>query len=503
MPLIDARRADASPVATRLVKHIGLGPILALALMLRLAALAVPAVAHPDEVFQYLETAHRIVFGFGVVTWEWRAGMRGWLLPLLVAGPMRLGALLAPGGNAYLVLPKLASVALSLTTVTTAWALGGRLSRAHAIAASLGAAVWYEAVYYAPHILSETASIAFILPAATLLLRRDRWSARRLFAAGALLGVAASLRFQHGPAIAVLAVATLGARPNRAWAALALGLATGLLPSALADWTMGTTPYAWLIENVRQNVLAGRAVAFGDSGIVGFVGENEARWGLWIVPALWLAARGARRYPALAWTAAANLGVHMVLAHKEYRFVLLSSTILVLLAAIGTVDQVRATAAARGAAAGRDRARLLLACWLLASLSIAAGGFRSQWTKFAPALDAAIAMRGDPAACGLAVYRLDLTTTGGYAYLHRPISIAYLGDEEGRPLSAALRVEAPRFNRIMAAPDRIGDPPAGFSEASCAGTGTRRVCLYRRPGGCADAASSRYEVNVAARRLGL
>ncbi len=34
---------------------------------------------HPDEVFQVLEQAHRLVFGYGIVPWEYRFGTRSWM----------------------------------------------------------------------------------------------------------------------------------------------------------------------------------------------------------------------------------------------------------------------------------------------------------------------------------------------------------------------------------------------------------------------------------------
>src|SRR5258708_10951627 len=73
-------RAEAALGSIRLpglLARVGLPHLLLLALALRLAVLAIATPAHPDEVFQYLETAHRIVFGQGVVTWEWRGRRPG------------------------------------------------------------------------------------------------------------------------------------------------------------------------------------------------------------------------------------------------------------------------------------------------------------------------------------------------------------------------------------------------------------------------------------------
>ena len=44
-------------------------------------ALALPNLHYPDEIFQTLEAAHRLAFGNGIVSWEWRTGARNWLFP--------------------------------------------------------------------------------------------------------------------------------------------------------------------------------------------------------------------------------------------------------------------------------------------------------------------------------------------------------------------------------------------------------------------------------------
>ena len=66
-------------------------PVLALAFVARAAiALSGDFVLHPDEIMQYLEPAHRLVFGNGVIYWEFFYGARSWLVPGLVAGVLAL-----------------------------------------------------------------------------------------------------------------------------------------------------------------------------------------------------------------------------------------------------------------------------------------------------------------------------------------------------------------------------------------------------------------------------
>ncbi|GMN24606.1 hypothetical protein TIFTF001_049160 [Ficus carica] len=55
-------------------------------LAFRLAnALLVQTYFNPDEHWQSLEVAHRIAFGYGHLTWEWKKGIRSYLHPLLFA----------------------------------------------------------------------------------------------------------------------------------------------------------------------------------------------------------------------------------------------------------------------------------------------------------------------------------------------------------------------------------------------------------------------------------
>ena len=73
--------------------------------MLVISLLQLTAFA-PDEYFQGPEVAHRVVFGYGHLTWEWVAGLRSYLHPMI-----------------YAVLYKIASVALpaSLVGMVTWW----------------------------------------------------------------------------------------------------------------------------------------------------------------------------------------------------------------------------------------------------------------------------------------------------------------------------------------------------------------------------------------------
>lgn len=69
--------------------------VLVFALAFRAAnALLVRTYFNPDEHWQCLEVAHRVAFGYGHLTWEWKRGLRSYLHPLLFAALYKTLALL-------------------------------------------------------------------------------------------------------------------------------------------------------------------------------------------------------------------------------------------------------------------------------------------------------------------------------------------------------------------------------------------------------------------------
>lgn len=44
----------------------------------------------PDEYWQSVEVAHKIVFDYGFLTWEWALGIRSYIYPLIIAGFYKL-----------------------------------------------------------------------------------------------------------------------------------------------------------------------------------------------------------------------------------------------------------------------------------------------------------------------------------------------------------------------------------------------------------------------------
>jgi phosphatidylinositol glycan class B len=417
------------------------------------------------------------------------------LLPSLLAGPVGLGDWIAPGGIGAFVVPRLVAALASLSIVASAWYFGARVSRTHAIIAAFVTAIWFEFVAFAPHTLSEPLATALILPAA-LLLTHNPLSQRRLALGGALLALAFVFRFQYAPAIAVLA---LGAcwRHWRNLVPLVAGGLTGLMFAGLADAANGGVPFGWLVANVEQNFFNDRAAEFGVMPALTYLNSFWMMWSAAIVLLSFAIWQGWRHAPLLLATAVANIAIHSVIGHKEYRFIFLSVALLIIVAALGSADWVRWL---REKPAWRRPALPVVAGgWALVSGALAATGtMPGYWMNGIGAAQLASELRGDPALCGLALYKTPFPLLPGRdrlvgrspLYVFHPADPVASGD-----LAAVAQRAAPAFNRILSRQDSATDLPAGFSQRDCASVGGADVCIFARRGGCDAAAAAPFVLN--------
>ncbi|WDS38107.1 hypothetical protein [Pseudoxanthomonas sp.] len=470
--------------------------VLLLALALRLLAMLPVNFHHPDEVWQYLEPAYHLAFGHWVVAWEYRDGIRTWLIPAMLAGPMWLGNLIDPGSQLYLTLPRLLLVLLSLSIVVSATMMGLRLSRLHAAMAGLVMATWAELLYFSSRAMSEPVSVALFLPAALLLTgERERRSRMSYLAAGILLGLCFSVRFQLAPALAVLALWACGAR-WRAWSWLVAGALLGLGLDAVVDALVGGhPPLRWIYENFRINLVEKKSASFGTEPWYWYLQQIGGLWkytSLVLVPLIFL---GARRYPVLLAVALVNVLAHSLIPHKEYRFILLSAVLLVLLAAIGSADLML-----RWAHGDQQKLRrnvlIGIAFWCLASWLLAYHSpLKRFWKSGRPLIEAMQLAGADPKACGLALYQPPYPLTANYVYYHRDTPIYLFNTPEDR--GAAMRYRG-AFDTVLSLPG-VGALSPEYALLGCT---SKEYCVYRRPGECSGTVPEDYDGNVALERLG-
>ncbi|EJN07488.1 Alg9-like mannosyltransferase family protein [Bradyrhizobium sp. YR681] len=475
--------------------------LLLLAMAVRLPLAFWPNINHNDEIYQYLEPAWRLLGHPGVVTWEWRDGIRSWFLPSLFAGPVALGDWLAPGGWGAFVVPRLMVGLASLSIVVTAWHFGERISRSHAVVAALAATVWFELVYFAPHTLSETLATAVILPAAYLL--TGELSRKRLVTAGGLLALACVWRFQYAPACAVFALGACWSHPRRAIALMA-GACVVLALAAGVDMAHGTTPFAWLVLNIQQNLLHDRASEFGVAPAFAYVHLISILWSgatLLMLLALW---RGWRHAPLLIVAALVNIAFHSMIVHKEYRFIFLSIVLLVVAAGLGSADWAELMRR-------RDGWRLrplavVCAGWVLLSLGLSGAThiMRDNWMRGIGEARLAADLDADAEFCGLALYGMHDPFLPGRGQLasRRPVYSFYATDPLAQgQLPALVKRHQRDFNRVIGPAALAGELPADFSQRSCAMTSHDiEACVFARRGAC-DVGASPFGINDVLQRL--
>jgi hypothetical protein len=459
--------------------------ILAVAVALRIHAFNSFSANNPDEIIQYLEQAHRIVFGYGAVPWEFREFIRSWLIPLMLVPTMQLGEWLDPDGQLYLILPRAMVAALNFAPVIAAWYIGRRVSLQHAIVGMAVVAFWVESIAFSVQTLSESLGVAAFFTAAALLHPKAKVPA--IVAAGAMLALTGLLRFQYGPAAAVFG-AMMAGKSWRVWKGLILGAIPVVAGGALIDLAMGLWPYEWMYTNYRINIAEGKMQKIAGLGHpLTYLAQLFASWKLAFLVMPMLVVAGWRRHPALVVSALVNLVLHQLIDHKEYRYIWLSIEIFLLIAAFGSVDLLRVIFRRSSPVQLESRfaTTTLVGTWAVVSALLASTSTHRQdfrWDN--DAARAAAAAIQDPATCGLAVPRRTYWQFG-YSLLHADKPVFMIGTK-GPVTRWAPGAASGGFNALLSWANDP-PPPAPWVKRSCSGQPLprERTCLYVRPGSCA------------------
>ncbi|MCX7285431.1 MAG: mannosyltransferase [Novosphingobium sp.] len=487
---MNAVTGSAAPRRGRWIDPV-LAAVLLLALLFRIPISLFTVYHHADEIWQYIEPAYGLVTGDWIRTWDIRLGIRSWLIPLILLIPVWLGHAVDPAGELHLVLPRLTMALASLGTVWAGWSLGLRISRRHAIMAAIVAAIWVDFAYFAPRTSSDTLAVSAILPGLALLVRfRDTNDRKDGFFGAFLLGLGFIMRFPLGPALAIPFLWTGRLEFRKAWAPLIAGAVAGVMCDVLASVAMGEAPLLWIYNNVFANVVANRSHAFGVETADWYVRVLAWEWqyiAVVLLPAMWF---GARRYPMLALTALAVIAVHSAIGHKEYRFILLGVLLLVLLAAIGSVDLAARIAAWRGKALGRGGLIGLSGLWLAASVQVAATEpFVINWGVGKAPLRAMRTVRAQPGLCGVATYRIRDVPFVSRAVLNRNVQTLLI---DGRDAQGQAEAAQGRFNVVVAPAEHIREVPLAYRFKGCMSPRKplfeQQYCVLARTGPCTEEA---------------
>ena len=463
----------------------GLAGLILLAIGLRMIPIVfVPSMVWADEIFQTTEQAHRLVYGSGLVPWEFQLGMRSWLLPGIIAALMELSRIAGDGPDYYIPLIAVSFAALAAAPVVCAFLWGRALFGSFGgwIAGAV-VAVAPEAVYFGARALSETVAAHLLIIALYVLEPGYRVTSRqRLFGGGAALGLIFVLRIQLAPVLVLVVLWTSWRAVRERAPALLAGMAVVLAVTGILDTVTLGYPLASVWRNFVYNLYYGASSTFGVETWHYYLRGELGVWGGGEVTLLLLAAVGARRMSLLLAVAMTILAVHSAIAHKEYRFIYPAILLVMILAGIG-LAQVAAWGCdwlrergVRGRAATAGPVVTVVSWWCLVSFHVWTGAaLTAHRYRGHDNLQAVSFVAHGPAFCGLGLYGLDgddWANYGGYTYLHHPVPMYWPKDE------AELDRLAAGFDTLV----YTKAPPAGlgFTPQRCFG----QVCVAKRSDGC-------------------
>lgn len=461
----------------------GLSSLLLMALALRLVPVVfVPSMNWGDEIFQTTEPAHRLVYGYGLMTWEFQVGMRSWLLSGTLAGLIEIARLAGDGPQYYLTAIALGLGLLACGPVACAFLWGRRwFGPAGGLVAAFALAVAPELVYFGARALNDVVA-AHLLVIALYLLEPgyqvgDR---RRLFAAGILLGFVCLVRLQLAPAVALVALWPSPGLWRRRVAALIGGGVVAWLCGAALDWLTLGYPLASVWRNFFYNIHLGVSSGFSVSPWYFYLLGELGVWGAVAPFVLLLAALGTRRLPLLLAAAIVIVAVHSAIPHKEYRFIYPAVMLAMVLAAIGLAqlagwaEQWLRGRGVRPGLAVAIGAVAMVAWWsIVAHGAWSSGAIAGLRTRAHDELSAMAFVREMPGVCGVGLYGEEAWVRyGGYSHLHRPVPMYWPKDAAGLAASVA------GFDVLLY--DSAPAPELGFGEVRCFG----QICVGRRTGRC-------------------
>jgi phosphatidylinositol glycan class B len=467
----------------RLLTAAGLLCLIVLGVALRLVpTVLVPSINWGDEIFQTVEPAHRLVFGYGLVPWEFQLGMRFWLLPGVIAGLIEIARLVGDSPQIYLGAVAVGLGLLACAPVVCCFFWCRReFGLPAAFVAAFAVTVAPELVYFGARTLNEVVAAHLLVIAFYLLEPGYRVGSRpQVFAAAILMGVVCLLRIHLAPAVAVLFLWSL--RDAWRWH-LPMLLGGGLVAlgfGAVLDWATLGYPFASIWRNLLYNVYYGVSTEISvDPNFYYLYGEL----GVWLGGGaflLVLIALGARRIPVMLVVALAVVAVHTGFPHKEYRFIYPAILLLMVLAAIGLAELTAGAAqwlqrrGVRPSIATALSVAVLAGYWSLVSFSVWSGATVTGLRQRAhDELSAMLLVREMPSICGVGLYGEEAWVRyGGYTYLHRPLPLYWPKDE------AELRASAAAFDTLLY--DAEPPPQLGFMPVRCVG----RICIAHRAGGC-------------------
>ncbi|MBO1359320.1 hypothetical protein J2D73_05860 [Acetobacter sacchari] len=440
-------------------------------------AVLYPGGARADEIFQYLEPALRRAGHHAVTTWDWREGIRSWLVPGAISKIIE-----AEDAFGFAQSPLIVRILFSIASlmVVAVFLLHGWLQdqKRGLWLCGVAAALWPDIACAGFRTLGETLGGNFlatgvILANITAVFYKDA-SARRVFillaSSSMLLGAATAVRFQFGPAaLFAIGLTTWQLGLRRSFLPLVVGFLPPIALLGLVDGLTLSYPFQSIFHNYYVNSVMGVADTFGCRSPFFYLYKITTYWGAATVPVFFLASRTPAEARSPLLSAIFLILYHSAIPHKEASFIYPATPLLILCAAASLTRMLRVE--------GRIVLRRAIAAEIFTCVSVFISTFAPHMKEKSDPIKLQMLANKKKDMCGLAIFNTDKTwgTFGGYSYM-RSGKALYLFTTP-----AEVSLNAGRYDYLLGK-KTVSIFENGFKIVSC----HDQFCLYRTGASCDD-----------------
>ncbi|MFC2162752.1 glycosyltransferase family 39 protein [Candidatus Altiarchaeota archaeon] len=378
---------------------------------------------HPDNLYQILEPAHRFVYGYGVVTWEFVYGMRSWMQPLLTAMIFRAGLMAGLDDIGQLIflnrgLMTLFSLGLLYVIYKSGCVMYGRKTGEYALFFAVFSTVLYS---WSADTSSTIPATLFSTLAAFLTYKGIKYGGLRdTLLGGMSLGVAFMFRFDSMLFLIPLSAFLLLKKDVRVMASFGTGLAAMIfIQGALDYFTWGSFLHS-PIAFVWNNLYLGKSSLFGTESPLFYTIVFAFH-----ISCLFLISYAMEKRYETAYVSSLILfflGVYTMLPHKELRFITPILPFLFIIAGRGFEKAVTFHG---------DRVKHIIIILTIAQFLIISADF--QWFFNVDSFKATRYVGAREDSVGMA-YTMKWFDAGLYTYLNKRIPAVFIADRTWDPL---------------------------------------------------------------------
>lgn len=395
--------------------------VLLIAIFTRIYALfKTGGIIHPDELYQYIEQPHRLIFGYGIIPWEFIDGARSWFYPIIVYIIFKTSAIVGFDKiNEMLFSVRLLSMIFSILLIFLIYLIGKELYNKNVgLIAAFFAVFSSSLILWTARLMPEIYSTFFSTLSVFLLYtgikNKDKL---KISMSGIFIGLSFMFVFRSAILLIPLSVYAIYRRYGIHY--ILAGFSVILITQGILDiYTWGSFLHSPL-EYLKFNLIENKSIFFGTEPIWFYIYPLILHIPLLLLIPYTFKFEENTRYLLL------NFGLYFLIfsliPHKEERYTLQIMPLFLILAARGFEKFTMKFSGAEG--------KVIIAGLIISYIAISpinpAIYDNSMWAPFSDNLKAMeyVGLQNDSTGV---LYTVSWGNSGVYTYLHKNIPVAYL-----------------------------------------------------------------------------